>query len=40
MLALFQKVRKEMLQLVSQNIDIKKVGREVSLQQKKNKTDW
>ena len=40
MLALFQKVRKEMLQLVSQNIDIKKVGREVLLQQKKKKTDW
>ena len=32
MLVLFQK---EMLQLVSQNIDIKKVGREVSLKQKK-----
>ena len=35
MLVLFQKVRKEMLHLVPQNIDIKKVGREVSLQQKK-----
>ena len=34
MLVLFQK---EMLQLVSQNIDIKKVGREVSLKQKKKK---
>ena len=37
MLVLFQKVRKEMLHLVSQNIDIKKVGREVSLQQQKKK---